>query len=106
MKRQVRCGVFETNSSSVHSLCMCMESDYEKWKNGEMVFDRWSDELIPITDEIREEIESSLDDYSGHYFTYEDFFDYGCNRYETFETGMTTPNGEEVVSFGYYGYDG
>ena len=31
MKRQVRCGVFETNSSSVHSLCMCMESDYEKW---------------------------------------------------------------------------
>lgn len=103
MKRQVRCGVFETNSSSVHSLCMCMESDYEKWKNGEMVFDRWNDELIPITDEIREEIE--LNDYLDNYFTYDDFFDYECNGYETFETDITTPNGEKVVSFGYYGHD-
>ena len=31
MKRQIRCGVFETNSSSVHSLTMCMESDYNRW---------------------------------------------------------------------------
>lgn len=105
MKRRIRRNVFETNSSSVHSLCMCMESDYEKWKNGEMVFDRWSDELIPITDEIREEIESNLDDYSGNYFTYEKFFDYEYNDYETFASSITTPNGEEVVSFGYYGYN-
>ncbi len=101
MKRQVRCGVFETNSSSVHSLCMCMESDYEKWKNGEMVLDRWNDELIPITDEIREEIENSFENY----FTYEKFFDYEYNDYETFASSITTPNGEEVVSFGYYGYN-
>lgn len=101
MKRQVRCGVFETNSSSVHSLCMCMESDYEKWKNGEMIFDRWNEELIPITDEIREEIEGSFKKY----FTYEQFFDYEYNDYETFETGITTPNGEEVISFGCYGHD-
>ena len=31
MKRQIRRGVFETNSSSVHSLTMCMESDYNRW---------------------------------------------------------------------------
>lgn len=30
MKRQIRRGVFETNSSSVHSLTMCMESDFNK----------------------------------------------------------------------------
>lgn len=31
MKVQIRRGVFETNSSSVHSLTMCMKSDYDKW---------------------------------------------------------------------------
>ena len=34
-KIQVRKGLFETNSSSVHSLVLCSESEYEKWKNGE-----------------------------------------------------------------------
>ena len=32
MKRQIRRGVFESNSSSVHSLTMCMESDYDRWE--------------------------------------------------------------------------
>ena len=32
MKKQIRRGVFETNSSSVHSLTMCMESDYDRWQ--------------------------------------------------------------------------
>lgn len=30
MKRQIRRGVYETNSSSCHSLTMCMESDYDR----------------------------------------------------------------------------
>ena len=35
MKRQIRRGVFETNSSSTHSITMCMKSDYDRWSNGE-----------------------------------------------------------------------
>ena len=58
MKRQIRRGVFETNSSSVHSLTMCMESDYDRWKNGELVWSRWDDELIPITDEIKRSMDN------------------------------------------------
>ena len=50
MNRQIRRGVFETNSSSVHSLTRCTSSDYDKWKNGELVWSRCDDELIPITD--------------------------------------------------------
>ena len=37
MKRQIRKGVFETNSSSTHSLTMCLKSDYDKWANGELL---------------------------------------------------------------------
>ena len=37
MKRQIRRGVFETNSSSTHSLTMCLKSDYDRWNRGEVL---------------------------------------------------------------------
>ena len=42
-KKIIRKGTFETNSSSTHSLTMCMKDDYEKWCNGETVLveDDW-----------------------------------------------------------------
>lgn len=58
MKRQIRRGVYETNSSSVHSLTMCMKSDYDRWQNGELVWSRWDYELIPITDEIKRSMDN------------------------------------------------
>ena len=101
MKRQIRRGVFETNSSSVHSLTMCMESDFNKWVAGELVWSRWRDELLPITDEIKK----SMEEDEREYLTYEQFNDYDYIDYETFEDSYTTPNGETVKSFGYYGHD-
>lgn len=40
MKRQIRRGVFETNSSSTHSLIMCSEEEFEAWKRGEVLFQK------------------------------------------------------------------
>lgn len=31
---QIRAGVFETNSSSTHSLCIMTQSDFDKWVSG------------------------------------------------------------------------
>ena len=101
MKKQIRRGVFETNSSSVHSLTMCMESDFTKWAAGELVWSRWGAELVPITDEIKK----SMEEDEREYLTYEQFNDYDYIDYETFEDSYTTPNGETVKSFGYYGHD-
>lgn len=102
MKRQVRRGVFETNSSSVHSITMCTKSDYDKWKNGELVFNKWGEELVPITDEIKK----SMDADDKIYLTYDQFDDWEYLDYETFCDSMTTPGGEEIIVFGYHGYDG
>ena len=44
MKRQIRHSVFESNSSSTHSLTMCSEEEFEQWKNGELLFDEWGSE--------------------------------------------------------------
>ena len=126
--RTVRRGTFETNSSSTHSITMCMESDYEKWKNGEMYWHRWNDELVskeevekemaklrdefiadnPDFDENNEEWKEKLEQYINEdkmYYTYEEFNDYDYIEYETFVDTFETPQGEKVVSFGYYGQD-
>lgn len=71
MKRQIRRGVFETNSSSTHSLTMCSEEEFEKWKNGEILFDEWGSEKFvspkTMTDlqknDVKEYYESTRDDF-------------------------------------------
>ena len=93
MKRNVRFGVFETNSSSMHSLTIVSKEEFDKFKRGELIWDNCCDELVEKTEDLDE------DDYQ----TYEDL---GYGQYETFEQTYKTKGGEEVVAFGYYGYDG
>lgn len=50
----IRNRVFETNSSSTHSITMCMKSDYDKWKNGELYFLECKEKFV--TKEERDEI--------------------------------------------------
>ena len=49
MKRQIRFGVFETNSSSVHSLTIVSKEEYEKFKNDELRMS-WKSKLIDSSD--------------------------------------------------------
>ena len=100
--RQIRRNVFETNSSSTHSITMCMKSEFDKWVNGELVWDKCGDKLVPITPEIQSEMHKK---YS-QYMTYDQFNDWEYMEHETYEHRYTTPNGDKVVAFGYYGYDG
>ena len=112
MKRQVRIGVFETNSSMTHALTMCSDSEYQKWQNDEVYWQRWSyDDFITI-EEAKEEFE--LNSYYTDFdewrrdeglLTYDEFNDYDYMSFETFGYTYTTPNGEIVHAFGYYGHD-
>lgn len=114
---QVRRGVFETNSSSVHSLTMCTAEEYQKWENGEILFWRYEDRFC-TREEAIEALKSKSwfsgidwnneNEVSGVFSdetiqTCGEFFD-NCD-YETFEQSFTTPSGDEVVAFGYYGHD-
>ena len=123
MKRQIRRGVFETNSSSVHSITMCSGEDYEKWEKGEVLFWKdkdkfgtreeiieemktmtWYDGSLRYPDVDWEDEDSVYDIFSDEGIrTCEDYFD--NDYYETYEETYTTPNGEKVVAFGYYGHD-
>lgn len=96
MKIKIRRNVFETNSSSVHSLTFCTDSEFEQWKRGKLIFDDWTDEFVLISD-----MKHDCDE--DRYYTYEQFFD--NFEYETFWDNYTTPSGDKVVAFGYYGHD-
>jgi hypothetical protein len=55
----IRYNLFETNSSSVHTLVLCSEEDYDQFKNGQKLFDFFSDSLITM-DEAIEHLKYSL----------------------------------------------
>lgn len=129
--KTIRTGVFETNSSSTHSLCLCTKEEYIKWRdesNPSLVFDKDVGRLIPLSDakekiirmkqrsnrqeEINrinsmseEELYKFVTDYCFYsYETYQDREDNEAN--ETYYDEFTTPKGDTVVLFGYEGYDG
>ena len=89
--------------SCVHSLTICTEAEYEAWQDGSMVFDDLYDKFIP-----RSEIENSKVDNSYRYFDDPEmwFHKQSLKRYyDIFNRKYTTPNGEKIRAFGYYGHD-
>ena len=116
---QIRSGVFETNSSSTHSLTMCTKEEYQSWKKGETYLSQWltKEDFVPreqaieainkkypnsITDDMsNEDVEEKLKIHE--FYLYDNYW----NEYlEGFVDEYTTKSGEVIVAFGQYGYDG
>ena len=126
--KQVRHNVFETNSSSVHAITICTQETFDKWINKELYFYRYKrqgyeqfftwdemiqfihkvlhaapediEDLVTLKKEDNEEFEQLLHEYD--FYTPEMYEDYNC-EFESYEKHFTTPGGEEIVVFGYYG---
>ena len=90
----IRRGVFETNSSSTHSITMCSKEDYDKWKHGNLFIDTWGNKFVKSPEEA---------EYSRDAQTYEQYFD--DDELESFEDTYTTKSEEVIVAFGKYGRD-
>lgn len=125
MKTIVRKGVFETNSSSTHSMIMCTGEEYQKFEDGEMLVNVWDEELFSYDDIV----DLITDDYYKDEFS-ESGIDITDKRavvkwaakniddlkdidtfcegtyYYIFSQSFTTKSGEKVVAFGRYGRDG
>lgn len=68
---QIRNSVFETNSSSTHSLTMCSEDEFNKWKAGELLFNSWNDcfvENITLNDYDKEQAREYYKTEKGPYW--------------------------------------
>ena len=117
---QVRNNVFETNSSSVHSICLCSKDVYNRWaesrseiEENSYLWDKYSGNMIPIG-EILSEIPMTFDEAKrinfsclpARYYTVERYDGYMSDQwFEEYHTETTSPSGDEMVAFGYYGHD-
>lgn len=122
--KKVRYGVFETNSSSVHTLTICTDEQYGLYMNGELLHCRCDWVLNGTKYEGREfftpeeaaEIEKAYltkygyayDDESIENSVHDDFefYDDEDEYLECYEKHFVTPSGDKMVAFGRYGYDG
>lgn len=117
--KSIRIGVFETNSSSTHSLTICSKAEFEAWQNGDVLFSIDSEKFMTM-EEIKEEWEKDTENRKqkgcSYSETLEEYMEkqrivtadnYDDEVYqETFEQHYKTASGDEIVAFGYYGYDG
>lgn len=119
----IRLGVFETNSSSTHTMVIMSEEEYDKWKKGELLKYRWEDKFI-TKEENDEIIKRLVEDYAKEYNIPVEDVDVDDLKYEyddiayTFEEyddrmdlesdieEYTTKNGEKLIIKCWYGYDG
>lgn len=119
--RVIRRGVFETNSSSTHSITMCSQDEYDRWERGELLLnDRWrvKEKLISreqAIEQLKQEDYSSTINFDDiekvnaelrdkYLFTAEEYWN--SSDLETFVEKYITKNGEKIVAFGRFGYDG
>lgn len=64
--KQIRRNVFETNSSSTHSITMCSQSQFDDWKAGKILFDKWNDKFV--TKKLTEEDKrAAMEEYKDTY---------------------------------------
>lgn len=127
---QIRPNVFETNSSSTHSLNICTEKEYDDWKNDSRIYfcenvprdekqfitedelkqllDKWNERFdeedklsIDTFFEKNQWGESAAEDYG--VFRFDDYYNHYEDCLQTYVQHFTTPSNDEMVAFGYYG---
>lgn len=126
MRVQIRRGVFETNSSSTHSLTIVSKSSFDKWLAGEVYYSEYNEgdvdkdfmskegvnkvlmkrsdtKTLEDIQNLEEDELSEIYEKEGFY-TYESYEERKGYYYSTFEEKHTF-GAEEIVAFGYYGMD-
>lgn len=124
---KIRSNVFETNSSSVHSMVMCDDEEYRNLSEGKALITE-KKEIISIEEAYDLLVEESQEWYNKELFeemktvdlndpdiiaglcdkykiafTLEDYLN--KEYYDSFHDSYTTKNGEIVHAFGYFGHD-
>ena len=123
MRLSVRSGVFETNSSSTHSLTMADEDDFELFEKGVLLYtgDVWSSSVCVRTpfctweeareymEKIGKEINSCTPEEALDALLNEDFGSYETvfsedDELESFIESFVSKSGDRIIAFGKFGF--
>ena len=111
MRLSVRSGVFETNSSSTHSLTMADEDDFELFEKGVLLYtgDVWWEEAREYMEKIGKEINSCTPEEALDALLNEDFGTYETvfsedDELESFIESFVSKSGDRIIAFGKFGF--
>lgn len=112
--RQIRRNVFETNSSSTHSITMCSQSQFDDWKAGKLLFDYWGEGFVSAKEMTEVDKKDARDKYKQLYESQscykkwedlsEDEVDKWYNRY--YSENCNYHNDDLKTYEDYFDYDG
>lgn len=77
---EVRKNIFETNSSSTHSLVITTKEDWAAFKNNEMILDMYDEKIKPTSDKLPKQLEDDKWEFEGK--TYDNIYDIETRTYE------------------------
>lgn len=108
MKVQIRHGVFETNSSSTHSVALLSDEEYKKYQNEEIILSRYGEFITK--DEFEKKKKKAMEravkniteawDDKNHWR-----YDSLHRHYNSLEAAIENINEEEVYEDELYSYD-
>lgn len=132
MKIKIRSGLFETNSSSTHSLVIMTEKNFRKWESGYYYYNPYNykyeleheyldpsykpvDKALYSEDEVRQFLlhnaNITQDDFEDNDFedlAYDSCF-YNIDKFdgelEVDEKSFVTPSGDRIICHCAYGYN-
>lgn len=117
---QTRFGTFETNSSSTHSITICTEEEYDTWRcTDDLLLNEgyhMSGKTFITKQEALNFIRSKNcgpEDYDSEEDCFADWGFYTTSKWddktsyfeEEYEEHYTSPSGDKIMAFGYYGHD-
>ena len=123
MKKQVRAGVFETNSSSTHAVTIITDDEYQLYKEGKLHISRYAkiateDEYDKLLNEAMEKAKTNYEksEYlQKHYESFEDYWDQDDIEFDFLydwnedlievEHAEKDVNGVKVHALSVYGYE-
>ena len=121
MKRQVRMGVFETNSSSTHAVTILTDEEYQKYRNGglrisrngELITTEAYQKALQVDREMVRKSYETNECAKKHHDSFESYWNswyYGVKydfdeRYMDVEHSERVINGEKVHALSVYGYE-
>lgn len=116
----IRYGMFETNSSSVHTLVIANDEEYKKLLDKELIIvdeelmdiDTWRNDFLSIchahnkddTEIDNKSIDELIEEYNAGFGDVAYFEDYmEEEECETYERDYVSPSGDKLHIFGHYG---
>lgn len=98
---QIRNRIFETNSSSVHSITFISDAEMDAFRTGEMLFDKWSGMIT--REDAKQDVGNK--EYK-HIYSNDDLYELGYEYGgEAFARTEDLPDGGHVNYICYYGRD-